>query len=208
PGVATGLAWTPVGGEVLFIEATAMPGSGHLTITGQLGDVMRESAQAALSWVRAHTEQLGLDSNWFREHDIHLHVPAGVVPKDGPSAGITMATAIASLVRNEPVSEDVGMTGEITLTGQVLPIGGIREKALAAQRAGLKRIILPRENEPDLQELPKETRNELEFILVDTIGEVFDAAFEGGAASRAPERQVNLKVATSPAQARVSPPRS
>ena len=208
PGVATGLAFTAVGGDILFFEATAYPGKGRLTITGQLGDVMQESAQAALSWVRAHTEQLGLDSNWFREHDIHLHVPAGAVPKDGPSAGITMATAIASLVRNEPVSEDVGMTGEITLTGQVLPIGGIREKALAAQRAGLKRIILPRENEPDLQELPKETRNELEFILVDTIGEVFDAAFDGGTASRPPERQVNLKVATSPAQARVSPPRS
>jgi ATP-dependent Lon protease len=208
PGVATGLAFTAVGGDILFFEATAYPGKGRLTITGQLGDVMQESAQAALSWVRAHTEQLGLDSNWFREHDIHLHVPAGAVPKDGPSAGITMATAIASLVRNEPVSEDVGMTGEITLTGQVLPIGGIREKALAAQRAGLKRIILPRENEPDLQELPKETRNELEFILVDTISEVFDAAFDGGAANRPPERQVNLKVATSPAQARVSPPRS
>jgi ATP-dependent Lon protease len=208
PGVATGLAFTAVGGDILFFEATAYPGKGRLTITGQLGDVMQESAQAALSWVRAHTEQLGVQSNWFREHDIHLHVPAGAVPKDGPSAGITMATAIASLVRNEPVSDDVGMTGEITLTGQVLPIGGIREKALAAQRAGLKRIILPRENEPDLQELPKETRNELEFILVDTISEVFDAAFDGGAASRPPERQVNLKVATSPAQARVSPPRS
>ncbi|MDX6412747.1 MAG: ATP-dependent Lon protease, partial [Gaiellaceae bacterium] len=208
PGVATGLAFTAVGGDILFFEATAYPGKGRLTITGQLGDVMQESAQAALSWVRAHTEQLGLDSNWFREHDIHLHVPAGAVPKDGPSAGITMATAIASLVRNEPVSEDVGMTGEITLTGQVLPIGGIREKTLAAQRAGLKRIILPRENEPDLQELPKETRNQLEFILVDTISEVFDAAFDSGATNRPPERQVNLKVAPSPAQARVSPPRS
>ena len=154
PGVATGLAFTAVGGDVLFFEATAYPGKGRLTITGQLGDVMQESAQAALSWVRAHAEQLGLDPDWFREHDVHLHVPAGAVPKDGPSAGITMATAIASLVRQQPVSEDVGMTGEITLTGQVLPIGGIREKALAAQRAGLKRVIMPRENEPDLAELP------------------------------------------------------
>ncbi len=149
PGVATGLAFTAVGGDILFFEATAYPGKGRLTITGQLGDVMQESAQAALSWVRAHTEKLGLESDWFREHDIHLHVPAGAVPKDGPSAGITMATAIASLVRNQPVSEDVGMTGEITLTGQVLPIGGIREKTLAAQRAGLKRIIMPRDNETE-----------------------------------------------------------
>jgi ATP-dependent Lon protease len=193
---------------VLFFEATAYPGKGRLTITGQLGDVMQESAQAALSWVRAHAQQLGLDPTWFQENDIHLHVPAGAVPKDGPSAGITMATAIASLVRNQPVSEDVGMTGEITLTGQVLPIGGIREKSLAAQRAGLKRIILPRDNEPDLAELPPETKKELEFVLVDTIDEVFEAAFDGKGAGRPSERQVNLKVASSPSQARVSPPRS
>ena len=146
------------------------------------------------------------------EHDIHLHVPAGAVPKDGPSAGITMATAIASLVRNQPVSEDVGMTGEITLTGQVLPIGGIREKSLAAQRAGLKRIIMPRDNEPDLAELPPETKKELEFVLVDTIDEVFDAAFDGKArrtrAVTRRERQVNLKVAAARRRRRVSPPRS
>ena len=208
PGVATGLAFTAVGGDVLFFEATAYPGKGRLTITGQLGDVMQESAQAALSWVRAHAQQLGLDPAWFQENDIHLHVPAGAVPKDGPSAGITMATAIASLVRNQPVSEDVGMTGEITLTGQVLPIGGIREKSLAAQRAGLKRIIVPRDNEPDLAELPPETKKELEFVLVDTIDEVFEAAFDGKGAGRPSERQVNLKVASSPSQARVSPPRS
>src|SRR5207302_3125865 len=158
PGVATGLAFTAVGGDVLFIEATAYPGKGRLTITGQLGEVMQESAQAALSWVRSHAETLGVEPKWFTEHDIHVHVPAGAVPKDGPSAGVTMATAIASLVRGEPVSEDVGMTGEITLTGQVLPIGGVREKALAAQRAGLKRVILPRENEVELAELPPETR--------------------------------------------------
>jgi ATP-dependent Lon protease len=207
PGVATGLAFTAVGGDVLFFEATAYPGKGKLTITGQLGDVMQESAQAALSWVRAHADQLGLDPEWFREHDVHLHVPAGAVPKDGPSAGITMATAIASLVRGEPVSEDVGMTGEITLTGQVLPIGGVREKTLAAQRAGLKRVILPRENEPDLQELPPETKRELDFVLVDSIDQVLDAAFDG--AKKAPsKRQVNLKVASSRSQARVSPPRS
>jgi ATP-dependent Lon protease len=194
PGVATGLAYTAVGGDVLFIEATAYPGKGKLTITGQLGEVMQESAQAALSWVRAHTQQLGLPEDWFASHDVHIHVPAGAVPKDGPSAGVTMATAIASLVRNEPVSDDVGMTGEITLTGQVLPIGGIREKTLAAQRAGLKRVILPRENEPDLEELPRETRDELTFVLVDSVGEVFDAAFNGKPArsarrTPAPERQ-------------------
>jgi ATP-dependent Lon protease len=206
PGVATGLAFTAVGGDVLFFEATAYPGKGRLTITGQLGDVMQESAQAALSWVRAHAEQLGLDSKWFQEHDIHLHVPAGAVPKDGPSAGITMATAIASLLRNQPVSDDVGMTGEITLTGQVLPIGGIREKALAAQRAGLKRVIIPRDNEPDLVELPAETKRELEFVPVSSIHEVLAAAFDG--APLRPDHQVSLKVASSPSQARVSPPRS
>jgi ATP-dependent Lon protease len=177
---------------------------------------MQESAQAALSWVRAHAAQLGLDSGWFREHDVHLHVPAGAVPKDGPSAGITMATAIASLVRQEPVSEDVGMTGEITLTGQVLPIGGIREKALAAQRAGLRRVIVPRENEPDLAELPAETKRELEFVLVDSIEEVFEAAFDGKGTTRSKPMvvkekavaQPSVNVASSRSQASVSPPRS
>jgi ATP-dependent Lon protease len=179
PGVATGLAYTAVGGDVLFIEATAYSGKGRLTITGQLGEVMQESAQAALSWVRSHTDEMGLADDWFSTHDVHIHVPAGAVPKDGPSAGVTMATAIASLVRDEPVAADVGMTGEITLTGQVLPIGGLREKSLAAQRAGLKRVIFPRENEPDLEDLPPETRKALEFIPVDRIQEVFEAAFTG-----------------------------
>jgi ATP-dependent Lon protease len=181
PGVATGLAFTALGGDVLFIEATAYPGKGRLTITGQLGEVMQESAQAALSWVRSHSDRLGVDAGWFAEHDVHIHVPAGAIPKDGPSAGITIATAIASLVRDEPVSEDVGMTGEITLTGQVLPIGGVREKTLAAQRAGLKRVILPRENEPDLEELPAETKRAIDFILVDSIDDVFEVAFDGRA---------------------------
>ena len=184
PGVATGLAFTPVGGDVLFIEATAYPGKGRLTITGQLGEVMQESAQAAVSWVRAHAEQLGVDPQWFAEHDVHIHVPAGAVPKDGPSAGITIATAIASLVLGKPVSEEVAMTGEITLTGQVLPIGGVREKVLAAQRAGVKRVILPRENEPDLAELPAETRRELDFVLVDSVDEVFGAALHGRTSAR------------------------
>jgi ATP-dependent Lon protease len=184
PGVATGLAYTAVGGDVLFIEAAAYPGKGKLNITGQLGEVMQESAQAALSWVRSHTEDLGVPAGWFAEHDVHIHVPAGAVPKDGPSAGVTMATAIASLVRGVAVDDDVGMTGEITLTGQVLPIGGIREKVLAAQRAGLKRVILPFENAADLEELPAETREELEFVLVDHVEDVFENAFRGQRSSR------------------------
>ena len=177
-GVATGLAYTAAGGDVLFIEAQAYPGKGRLTITGQLGDVMQESAQAALSWVRSHSDRLGLPPDWFADHDVHIHVPAGAVPKDGPSAGVTMATAIASLVRNTPVADDVGMTGELTLTGQVLPIGGVREKVLAAQRAGLKRVIIPSENEHDLDELPAETRRELQFTLADSIDDVLAVAFD------------------------------
>jgi ATP-dependent Lon protease len=178
PGVATGLAYTPTGGDVLYVEAQAYAGRGKLTVTGQLGEVMQESAQAALSWVRSHTEELELGERWFSRHDVHVHVPAGAVPKDGPSAGIAMATAIASLIRETPVADDVAMTGEITLTGQVLPIGGVRDKVLAAQRAGLGRVILPRENEHDLGELPTETREALAFVLVDSIEEVFDAAFD------------------------------
>jgi len=178
PGVATGLAYTTAGGDVLFVEATAYPGRGRLTITGQLGDVMQESAQAALSWVRSNAASFGVPDTWFSEHDVHVHVPAGAVPKDGPSAGVTMATAIASLLRGEPVAADVGMTGEITLTGGVLP------KSLAAARAGLKRVVFPRENEPDLADLPAETRRELEFIPVDTIEQVFDAAFASDRRSR------------------------
>jgi ATP-dependent Lon protease len=192
PGVATGLAVTAVGGDVLFIEATAYPGEGRLQVTGQLGEVMQESARAALSWVRSHAEELGIVPRWFAEHDLHIHVPAGAVPKDGPSAGITMATAIVSLATGRTVSDTVGMTGEITLTGQVLPIGGVREKVLAAQRAGLKRVILPRENEPDLSELPEETRNEVEFVLVDNVREVLDAALDGVVSARpraAPQRR-------------------
>jgi ATP-dependent Lon protease len=179
--VATGLAYTPSGGDVLFIEAQGYAGKGRLTITGQLGEVMQESAQAALSWVRSHTEQLGVPADWFAEHDVHVHVPAGAVPKDGPSAGVTMATAIASLVRGTPVAPDLGMTGELTLTGQVLAIGGLREKVLAAQRAGLKRVVLPRENEYDLEDIPAETKRELEFILVDSIEQVLAVAFDESA---------------------------
>jgi ATP-dependent Lon protease len=177
PGVATGLAWTPVGGDVLFVEASAMPGKGKLTITGQLGDVMRESAEAALSYVRGHAD---LPEDWFAKHDVHVHVPAGAIPKDGPSAGITMATALMSLVSDRPVRADVAMTGELTLTGQVLPIGGLKEKALAAQRAGIHRILAPRRNEGDLEDIPEHLRKDLDFVWVGEIGEVFDAALRDG----------------------------
>ena len=179
PGVATGLAVTPVGGDVLYIEATAMPGEGRLIVTGQLGEVMRESAQAALSWVRSHASDLGLEADWFEGKDVHIHVPAGAVPKDGPSAGIALATALASLALNRPVSEEVAMTGEITLTGQVLPIGGVREKVLAAQRAGVTTVVLPKENEGDLDDLPREVRKSMNFVPADSIDEVIEAAFPG-----------------------------
>ncbi len=178
PGVSTGLAWTPTGGDVLFIEATAMPGTGRLVITGQLGDVMKESAQAALSYVRANASLVAPDvpEAWFAEHDIHIHVPAGAVPKDGPSAGVAMTVALASLITGQPVRNDVAMTGEITLTGQVLPIGGVKEKSLAAQRAGINLVILPERNEGDVNEIPEHERAEIEFAYVDTVGEAISIA--------------------------------
>lgn len=176
PGVAVALAWTATGGDILFIEATKMPGKKGFILTGQLGDVMKESAQAALSYVRSKAEELGIDGNFFEKHDIHLHVPAGAIPKDGPSAGITMATALASLLTGRPVKPDVGMTGEITLRGKVLPVGGIKEKVLAAHRAGLKTVILPKRNEKDLDDIPAEVKKEMKFILVDTVDEALDAA--------------------------------
>jgi len=178
PGVSTGLAWTPTGGDVLFIEATSMPGSGQLTITGQLGDVMRESAQAALSYVRGHWREIApkLDEEWFAKHDIHVHVPAGAVPKDGPSAGVAMTVALSSLISGRHVRNDVAMTGEVTLTGQVLPIGGLKEKSLAAQRAGIKRVLVPERNEGDVAEIPKHERSELEFVYVDEVSKAIEAA--------------------------------
>jgi ATP-dependent Lon protease len=178
PGVATGLAWTPVGGDVLFIEATAMPGSGRLTITGQLGEVMKESAQAALSWIRGHWAEVApkLGEDWFGAHDIHIHVPAGAVPKDGPSAGVAMTVALSSLISGRPVRNDVAMTGEVTLTGQVLPIGGLKEKSLAAQRAGIKRVIVPERNEGDVAEIPEHELGGLEFVYVDEVSKAIDVA--------------------------------
>ena len=182
PGVATGLAWTPVGGEVLFIEATAMPGSGRLTITGQLGEVMKESAQAALSWVRGHAEVVNpeLADDWFADNDIHIHVPAGAVPKDGPSAGVAMTTALASLIKGRHVHSDVAMTGEITLTGQVLPVGGLKEKSLAAQRAGIRRVIVPDRNKGEILEIPAHERAELDFVYIDRIEQALEAAIDPG----------------------------
>ena len=180
PGVATGLAWTPVGGDVLYIEAAAFPGDGKLQITGQLGDVMKESATAALSYAKGNVWRFGdgIPDDWFREHDIHVHVPAGAVPKDGPSAGVTMVTAIVSLVTGRKVRSDTAMTGEVTLTGQVLPIGGLKEKALAAQRAGITRVIAPKLNEADLDEFPAHLLNGIEFVFVDKVDRVLDAALE------------------------------
>jgi ATP-dependent Lon protease len=176
PGVATGLAWTPTGGDILFIEATKMRGNKGFTITGQLGEVMRESAQAALSYVRSKAADLGIDEEAFEKLDIHLHVPAGAIPKDGPSAGVSMATALASLLKGVPVDSRVGMTGEITLRGQVLPVGGIKEKVLAAHRAGLEILCLPKRNEKDLDDIPEDVRNRITFVLVDRVEQVFDTA--------------------------------
>ena len=179
PGVATGLAWTPIGGEILFIEATGMPGKGSLTLTGLLGDSMKESAQAALSYLRSHAGELGLDIEHFAKTDVHVHVPGGAVPKDGPSAGVAIAAALLSLFRNVPIQQELAMTGELTLTGRILPVGGVKEKILAARRAGILSVILPRHNEKDLVELPAEVRADLTFRGVETLADVVPLLFEG-----------------------------
>ncbi len=171
-GVATGLSWTPAGGDVLFVEATLMPGKGNLTLTGQLGDVMQESARAALSYTRSRASALGIDQDFYGKNDLHIHVPAGAIPKDGPSAGITMAVALVSALTRRPVSKDVAMTGEITLRGKVLPVGGIKEKVLAANRAGIRKVLLPKDNDKDLQEVPEHVRSQLKFSFVDHIDQV------------------------------------
>lgn len=179
-GVATGLAWTPTGGDVLFVETSLLPGSHDLTLTGQLGDVMQESARAARSYLWAHAESMGLDISKFKRNGVHIHVPSGAIPKDGPSAGVTMATALASAYFDRPVRSDMAMTGEISLSGLVLPVGGIKEKVLAAHRAGIKRIVLPKANEKDLKDVPEEVRKEESFVLVESIDDVLKAAFERG----------------------------
>ncbi len=178
PGVATGLAWTMTGGDVLFIESIIMPGEQAFQITGQLGDVMRESGQAALSFIRSRARDLGIEPGMFSNHSIHVHIPAGSIPKDGPSAGITMATSLASLLTRRPVRKQVGMTGEITLRGKVLPVGGVKEKVLAAERLGLTTILLPRRNEADLSDIPDAIRRKLKFVLVDDVDQVLEASLE------------------------------
>ncbi|HYA92241.1 MAG TPA: endopeptidase La [Thermodesulfobacteriota bacterium] len=178
PGVATGLAWTPTGGDIIFVEATKMRGEKGLTLTGQLGDVMKESAQAALAYVRSKSKELGIEEDFFEKNDIHIHVPAGAIPKDGPSAGITMFVALTSLLTNKPVRSDVAMTGEITLRGLVLPVGGIKEKVLAGMRAGIKTIILPKKNEKDLEEIPENIRNQMNFKYIQRMDEAIDLALK------------------------------
>jgi ATP-dependent Lon protease len=178
PGVATGLAWTPVGGDILFIEATRMPGSSKLILTGQLGDVMKESAQAALSLAKARAAPMNLDVQLLEKSDIHIHVPAGATPKDGPSAGVAMFVAIASLLTQRPVRSDTAMTGEISLRGLVLPVGGIKEKVLAAMRAGITRVMLPERNRKEFEDIPAEARESLEFIWVETVDQALEAALE------------------------------
>jgi ATP-dependent Lon protease len=181
PGVALGLSWTAAGGEVLYIEASQMFGKKGLTLTGQLGDVMKESAQAALSWVRAHARQLGIEDSFFERVDLHLHVPEGAIPKDGPSAGITLVTAIVSLLTGRPVRPRVAMTGEMTLSGRVLPVGGIKEKVLAAHRLGVKEVLLPKRNEKAVKEdIPQNVRTDLKVTLVSSIEEVLERALTPG----------------------------
>jgi ATP-dependent Lon protease len=199
PGVATGLAWTPTGGEILFIEASGMPGKGSLTLTGLLGESMRESAQAALTFLRSHAKPMGLDSSRIGKTDLHIHVPAGAVPKDGPSAGVAISAALMSLFRNKAIHQDLAMTGEVTLTGRVLPVGGVREKVLAARRAGITKILLPRHNEKDLIELPAEVRSDVSFYPIDTLDDVVEHLFptarpKASAAKPSPARKSPPKI--------------
>jgi ATP-dependent Lon protease len=186
-GIATGLAWTEVGGEILVTEATLMPGKGHLTLTGKLGDVMQESAQAAMSYVRSKSEEFGIPKEFNRKTDVHIHVPEGAIPKDGPSAGITLATALVSALARVPIRKDVAMTGEITLRGKVLPIGGVKEKLLAAHRAGIKNIVLPKDNERDLADIPKNVLDTLNVYMVQTMDEVLKIALAGPLPALSPE---------------------
>jgi ATP-dependent Lon protease len=220
PGVATALAWTPTGGDIMFIEATQMHGSRGFQLTGQLGEVMQESARAALSYIRSKARDLNLPEDYFDRRDVHVHVPAGAQPKDGPSAGITIATALASLVSGRPVRADVGMTGEITLRGKVLPIGGVKEKVLAAHRAGLKTVILPKRNEKDLDDVPEDVRNQIKFVFADRVDEVLNEALEparppngrarrdGRPANHKPDRPANNKRAKPKPAARKAARRS
>jgi ATP-dependent Lon protease len=185
PGVATGLAVTGVGGDVLFVEAASMPGRNGLVLTGQLGDVMKESARIALTYVKSHASELGIDDRALDGRELHVHVPAGAIPKDGPSAGITMVTAIASLLTGRPVKSTIGMTGEVTLQGRVLPIGGLKQKVLAAHAAGLTEVIVPERNEPDLDDVPAEVRNQMTFHIVRSVDQVLAVALEASSLAAA-----------------------
>ena len=198
PGVATGLGWTPVGGDILFIEATSMPGTGQVQLTGQLGEVMKESAQAALSYIRSRAEGWGIGSNYFRTHDLHIHIPAGATPKDGPSAGVTIFTALVSLLEQQSVKSNVAMTGEITLRGLVLPVGGIKEKVLAAKRAGIDTVILPERNRKDLEEIPRAVRRDMKFHYVRGMEEILPLALADGKMSKASVRKAKKSRSRSP----------
>ena len=189
-GVVTGLAWTESGGDILYIEATTMRGKGTLTLTGHLGDVMKESAHAALTYVRSRAKVLGIHDDLLGKTDVHIHVPAGAIPKDGPSAGVTMATALASVFTNTPVRKDLAMTGEVTLRGRVLPIGGLKEKTLAARRAGIKTVIIPKQNEKDLEDIPKNIRKEMKFVFVETMDDVIAAALRKSKPASKPSRKL------------------
>ncbi|MFQ6002971.1 MAG: endopeptidase La, partial [Candidatus Zixiibacteriota bacterium] len=193
PGVATGIAWTPAGGDILFVESTKMKGKKGITLTGQLGDVMKESAQAALSYVRSRAKKLGIDEGFFDKYDLHVHVPAGAIPKDGPSAGVTIATSLVSLLLDRPVRSGVAMTGEITLRGKVLPVGGIKEKVLAARRAGIKEVIIPKKNEKDLEEVPQSARDEMEFHFVNNLDQVLKLALRRDGHLKANAKQIKQK---------------
>jgi len=175
-GVATGMYYTPVGGDIMFVEASVMRGKGELVLTGQLGDVMKESARAALTYAKSHADRLGIAEESLAETDLHIHVPAGAIPKEGPSAGVTMATALVSALSKRPARHDIAMTGEVTLRGRVMPIGGVKEKVLGAVRAGIRTIILPKENAPDLQDIPEDVRKTLDVHLVEDLGEVLSLA--------------------------------
>ena len=194
PGVSTGLAWTPVGGDILFIETTSMKGRGNLALTGQLGDVMKESAHAALSWIRTNAGELGIKPEAFSKNDLHVHVPQGAIPKDGPSAGVALTTALVSLLTGRLVRDDVAMTGEITLTGKVLPVGGIKEKVLAAKRAGMAEVILPERNRGDLEDLTEEARKSLRFHFVTEIPQALGIALKAKPRSKSAPRKRSRSV--------------
>jgi ATP-dependent Lon protease len=196
-GVAAGLAWTPAGGDVLFVEATLMPGKGELKLTGQVGDVMKESAQAAMTYVRSRWSELRLLEDFNQKKDVHIHVPAGAVPKDGPSAGITMATVLASAFTGRPIRNDVAMTGEITLRGKVLPIGGVRDKVLAAHRAGISTVILPEENRKDLDDIPETVRKDLKLVFAKHMDRVIDTALARRSRKLGPNGNASAKKAGS-----------